>query len=136
MQRGRPEYPRYTTVRLVDPGSGRETRRFAVPDDEGYDEGSFSFSPDGRTLAMIGGKHVTLYLWEVATGCQRARLTEFPGLLALAFSPDGRTLALGDAKVIRLVDVAIRKERQSLAGFPGHHHSGAGPLAFSPDGKI
>ena len=57
VQRGMPQYPRYTTVRLIDPGNGRETRRFALPDDEGYDEGSFSFSPDGRTLAMIGGKH-------------------------------------------------------------------------------
>jgi WD40 repeat protein len=64
-------------------------------------------TPDGRTLASCSSD-LTVRLWDVSTGKQRAILRGPTGsIAAVAFSPDGQTLAAGgqDATV-RLWDVA------------------------------
>ncbi|MDG9716401.1 trypsin-like peptidase domain-containing protein [Streptomyces sp. DH24] len=90
-------------VRLWDVATGRQQADLA-----GNDKvvSSVAFSPDGNTLASVGATESpdTSYpsnsigsgirLWDMATGQQRAELTDHDGVLsAVAYSPDGNTLA-------------------------------------------
>ncbi|MDB9445461.1 trypsin-like peptidase domain-containing protein [Anabaena sp. CS-542/02] len=84
---------------------------------------SVAFSPDGLTLASLGGRDSTIKLWDVATGREIATLTGHSPV----FSPDGRTLAFGSGdETIKLWDVATRREIATLTG---------GSAVFSPDGR-
>jgi RNA polymerase sigma factor (sigma-70 family) len=84
-------------LRLWDLPTGRELRQFVVvpPPTGRTSVFSFTFSPDGRTLAA-GYADRTVRLWEVVSGQERA---SFEGHRAevsgLAFSPDGSLLASG-----------------------------------------
>jgi dipeptidyl aminopeptidase/acylaminoacyl peptidase len=100
-----------------------------------------AFAPDGRILAvggsvLPGGRFIgTLWLWDPATGKERARPAEHGGgVHSLAFTPDGKTLAttsLDDATV-KLWEVATGKERAVLKGVM---HGNSSP-AFTSDGSI
>jgi WD40 repeat protein len=91
-------------VRLYEVGSAREVRRFGdppaapvagqpVPVRPRAGSALFSFSPDGRTLALAGADN-TVRLWELATGKERHKFAGHPGAVAaVAFSPDGRRVA-------------------------------------------
>jgi WD40 repeat protein len=108
---------------------------------------TIAFSPDGLTLATASGDSRAVTLWDVATGHERANLTEHQGpIWSVAFSPDGRRLAAASGRLpavadpagggqvgeIRLWDLSGRrpKPRVSLVG----HGYGIASIAFSPDG--
>lgn len=106
-------------------------------DSEGVD-----FSPDGRTLAIAGGKG-RVELWDVATGKRRRELTDpaavrfgDPALAVVRFSPDGRVIAAGgqEANHVAVWDVASGRMigRPIVTSPPG---GGAQAISFSPDSK-
>jgi RNA polymerase sigma factor (sigma-70 family) len=124
-------------VRLWDVASGRELRQFST---QIQSASSFSFSPDGRTLAT-GDSAGPICIWDLATGKElrmigeveerdpRAAFTLYP----IAYSPDGRTLAAGYSnETVRLWEVASGQERARYHG----HRSHIASLAFSPDGSL
>src|SRR5262249_43932026 len=100
-----------------------------------------AFSPDGRTIATLGGRdwerniqiQPEIVLWETATGQERLRLAMKEGRVNhFAFSPDGRLLAaVGQTEVIRLWDTWTGQEVGQFTGHRGWMTS----LAFAPDGK-
>jgi RNA polymerase sigma factor (sigma-70 family) len=118
-------------LHLWDLASGKKLRRLNGPQQR---IASFSFSPDGTTLA-VGGRaqqrEQSISLWEVATGKELRRLP-MGGVKAMAFSPDGRTLAAGGHDpAIHLWEAASGKELRHWASPVGL----VTVLAFSPGGR-
>jgi WD40 repeat protein len=77
--------------------------------------GAWTFSPDGRTLALVGERG-TVRLLETATGKERDHFAGHGGeVTALSFSPDGRRLASGSRDTTILVwDVTGRFRKGGL----------------------
>ena len=115
---------------------------------------SFSFSPDGQTLASgnfywhIGGDQWgSISLWDVATWELKLVLnppytgaTKTGGVLSIAYSPDGRTLASGhlvyhyfgdEFGTVRIWDLETGENIRMLDG----HTDAVTSVAFSPDGS-
>jgi len=94
---------------------------------------SVAFSPDGKTLASVGGdEDWTVRLWDVAEKREIAVVRGHTGRMeSIAFSPDGKTLAsVGEwSDYIRLWDIAEEKEIAVL------EQDLVNAVAFSPDGK-
>jgi WD40 repeat protein len=88
-------------------------------------------SPDGRTLAVGGGRDV--HLCDAATGQERRRLLAHSGVVhAVAFSPDGGTLASASAdRTVILWDLARGEDRAVLLG----HEAPVRDVVFTPDGR-
>ena len=127
-------------VRLWNVEDGKEIAEFSGPP---LYLSRVIFSPDGKTLAAIGGEEtdaswrVVVYLWDVPTWGEivviktHARGTE--GII-LSFSPDSRTLAYAaddSSTTVRLWDIAAGIEKP---GFSGNFEN-VNSLSFSPDGK-
>ena len=77
-------------IRLWDPATGRELRRFV-----GHEAAvlSLALTADGRTLAS-GGSDGTVRLWDLADGKERQRFAGSRGqVAAVALAPDGSWLA-------------------------------------------
>src|SRR5258708_29051984 len=97
----------------------------------GQNRRSIAFSPGGKVVAS-GGDDGLIWLWDAATGDQRAILGGYYGqITSLAFSPEGDALASADSNgLIRIWDVKLAVERAVLAG----HNGAANSIAFSRDG--
>jgi WD40 repeat protein len=86
-----------------------------------------------------GDEEQTIKIWDVATGAELASVSR-PNLFSPiedSFSPDGKTLLVHDADpanpdVIKLLDVATRKERLVLEGHDGEVLC----AAWSRDGRL
>jgi WD40 repeat protein len=95
-----------------------------------------ALSPDNARAASIGGDG-TIRLWDVKTGKEQGRFTDFIGYpRSIAFSPDGKRLLTGQSgakpnRLVRLFDVETKKLIRSFEG-----HSGTVvAVAVAPDGK-
>lgn len=82
--------------------------------------GDFRYSPDEKTMAIMGGGYrFSLGLWDVASGKQLHCFNwgEEDFINAIAFSPDGKTLAEGGFRGdIRLWDAQSAKLIRTLKG--------------------
>jgi WD40 repeat protein len=94
-----------------------------------------AFSPDGHTLAVVGGiqKNSQITLWEIA---ERKQLASLAGVdedvVSLAYSPDGSLLASqGEDSSIDIWNMSAQAKIASLHG----HSRPVTTVAFSPDGK-
>jgi WD40 repeat protein len=104
---------------------------------------SAAFSPDGKTLAVIGSAHGSTCLWDLATRRQVATVTDpsndTVGVDGGAFSPDGKTLAIADSNgSTYLWDVATRRLAATLTDPGGVQFESpfVAAVAFSPDGAM
>jgi WD40 repeat protein len=90
-----------------------------------------AFSPDGRTLAILGGE-APVRLLDAENGTERGELpANLKSVAALAFSPDGKRLAVGgQGKEIEIWDLGAR---QRVASFATSEES-ISALEYSPDG--
>src|SRR5262249_24295875 len=70
---------------------GRAVRSWKAHDDVVHD---LVFTPDSRSLLSVGKDDWSARLWDVASGCERARCNCPSDLLCVALSPDGKTAAM------------------------------------------
>src|SRR5262249_50521384 len=86
-----------TMIYLWDTATGKSLRKFAVAEQERQIY-RFHISADGRTLAIMGNDHVSL--WSMATGKSVAKLDNLGmmhpqgmiNLESMVFSPDGKLI--------------------------------------------
>lgn len=111
---------------------------------------SASFSPDGRTIAIIfkdwpidkSERHLNIELWDVNTG-ERTQILKghTDEIFSIAFSPDSRTLASGSKdKTIRLWDANTGQHKQTFTDqdWIDDQFDEVGrvwKVTFSPDGR-
>ncbi|MBI5715402.1 MAG: WD40 repeat domain-containing protein [Chloroflexi bacterium] len=93
---------------------------------------NLALSPDGTTLATAG-KDNFVYLWDIKTQKQIAKLKHTDWVNGVAFSADGKLLAAGthDA-VLTIWDTAAQKK---IFEINEAHDSVIFNLAFAPEGK-
>ncbi len=106
----------------------------------------FDFSPDNKTLAYVVKDDDSIFLWDIATGRERAVLSvpvkevSRPPFSAKngrlvgkpSFSPDGRRLVANYAdRSVRVWDTATHNQLLVWHG----HEEGVKTVAFSPDGR-
>ncbi len=120
-----------SVVRLLEPKSGREIRRWTAPNSS---LDALAYSPDGKTLVGGGRWSSAVHRWDPATGKEiDPSETHTAGVEHLFFPPGGGALlSLGiDNKVIRW-DLTTRVPK--AVNLPGRR---IGALHdFSPDGKL
>ncbi|HUQ56103.1 serine/threonine-protein kinase [Lentzea sp.] len=122
---------KYQEIKIVDPATGRTVK--TITDSTGH---GGSFSPDGRTLAVIDadGKN-SMQLWDVESGQSKAVFPRAGDDLTLSnalYHPDGKTVAAwGQGNFIQLWDVASRKIRSTVIGAAGQVET----VAFDPKGE-
>jgi WD40 repeat protein len=101
---------------------------------------SIAFSPDGRTLASVGGRNTAVFLWDLQEGNDRggpptmiAEHTDAADqTFTVAFSRDGHYLATVEDHCVRLWNVGDRSCKAVL----NHDSRAVSSSSFSPNGKI
>jgi WD40 repeat protein len=114
-------------VRVLDPRSGKELRRF----DRGF---SPSFSPDGKLLACSDG--TKLRRWALKSGAELPGFPEcdFP-LKWTAWSPTNDVIAASGEETTEIAIWDIANGRRMFRKLVSSWGEAAASLAFSPDGK-
>jgi eukaryotic-like serine/threonine-protein kinase len=106
--------PDYTTLKVLDTGTGRERLSFSGHSDCIL---KIAFSPDGRQIAS-GSQDRTAKVWDVATGKELLTLLGYVASVdSVVFSPDGRRVITGSSDgAIKVWDVTSGKELLTLKG--------------------
>ena len=118
---------------MWDVATGTEKYRFP----HNANRRSVSFSPDGKTLAVIDDWGKGVYLWNVTTG-EHVAFLPIGGIYSLSFSPDGETLAgAGHDGKIYLWDVGAQTVTKVLLGHSNDEgrYDDVFSVSFSPDGE-
>jgi len=115
-------------VLVWDARTGKELRRFAVPDGC-----ASALAPGAKTLALIDDKHVRF--WDVAAGKELHKAAPPPGPDRYtpggrAFSHDGTKLAVAGTDRVQIYDPVSGKTLATL-----NEVEEAWALTFSPDGR-
>jgi WD40 repeat protein/serine/threonine protein kinase len=116
-------------VRVWDAASGEEIHTLK-PDRASGSCVGVAFSPDGTHIASAYPDFGTIVVYDAATGRQALTLEGNARVWGVTFSPDGSRIAFSDDQRVRVCDVAVGKEIQTLRG----HSGGIWCVAFSPDG--
>ena len=96
---------------------------------------SFTFSPDGNTLA-VSYLNEEIVLWDIFTGKRQTTLEGQRNVYLLMFSPDGHTLVSLNGYGIYLSDINTEDIKKSkLRHTITEHHSAVNSIAFSPNGQ-
>jgi RNA polymerase sigma factor (sigma-70 family) len=116
---------------LRDPARPLEPRLLSITDVR--DPTCVALARDGTTLAVGSEGDGMIFLFDPATGRERARLAhKKERLRSVALSRNGQVVAAGDSRgTVRLYHAKTGKKLISLAGHVGPVLS----LAFSPDGQ-
>jgi len=160
VQLGGPRFGSEVTVTLAvfEVATGRECASFAKVG-SGIWRGTsiapaeFALSADGSTLAFSQGTGIRpverngqsafqrlgmVTVWDIDN---EKVIAEFPGIPPLALAPDGTALAYDDTDspasfpTIRVLNLE-RPATSRVRGIGGYTGQSAGPIAFSPDGKL
>ncbi|MEU6272215.1 hypothetical protein ABZ871_07295 [Streptomyces populi] len=99
---------------------------------------SLSFSPNGKTLAVIGDPAVML--WDVSDPSRPRRYGPPPvgrivRVHAVTYSPDGRTVAFATGHTVAFLDVSDRDHPRAVASPLTGYSADVLALAYSPDGR-
>jgi WD40 repeat protein len=123
---------------LWDTATGRRLR---VLPGMSYGVNSTAFSPDSKSLTVVG-RDGALHVWDPAAGKEIRKLaTAVKDLSLVALTRDGKTAALlGGNQLLRLWDLTADKELRRLTA-PANPQAGqqnfvGRMMAFSPDGKL
>lgn len=94
-----------------------------------------TFSPDSQTLAS-GSHDTTVKLWDVASGTEKATLTDAEApVVVVAYNADGTTLsAAGYDTLMRTYDTASGELISTWDLMPEEEFASSLGLVFSPDG--
>jgi WD40 repeat protein len=140
-------------IRLWDiekqPAPGEERHATIAVNQNGAPSMTFTFSPDGKTIAVSRGPQQEIVLIDLASKKERAFGTHSRPIDSLTFTPDGKFIASKVGNAVRLWDIESGKVVRLFR--PQQYHNKAkflaletravalystAPAVFSRDGKI
>jgi WD40 repeat protein len=118
------------TAHIFDVKTQKLIRSMRGDELESSGQWELCWSPDGKTLAGIGGNYDSLYLWDPARG--NLLVADAPvkfRIRALSYSPDAEVLAYWADEKLRILSL---KDYKVVREIPNVR---SGAIAFSPNGK-